>query len=63
MIPNYLKTHKEYNKNNIDIDKYFKSLSDKDIDAMSIAFKYLNSSFSIVKSNGFRKWKDDQSNH
>ena len=54
-----LKTHDEYAANQIIIDEYFKSLSDKDIDAMIVAFKYLKSSFSIVKSNGFRAWQQE----
>ena len=54
-----LKTHDEYDANKIIIDEYFKSLSDKDVDAMIVAFKYLKSSFSIVKSNGFREWQQE----
>jgi len=60
MIPNYLKTHKEYTKNSCEITEYFETLSDKELDALEIAVKYLKSSFSIVKSNGFRKWKQDK---
>jgi hypothetical protein len=57
MISDIFKTHTEYAANKTLIDEYLKSVSDKDLEAMVIAFKYLKSSFSIVKSNGFRSWQ------
>lgn len=56
-IADYLKTHSEYEVHSAEIDEYFTTLSDRELSAMVIAFKYLKSSFSIVKSNGFRTWK------
>tara|TARA_B100000927_G_scaffold290980_1_gene291360 strand:+ start:2257 stop:2448 length:192 start_codon:yes stop_codon:yes gene_type:complete len=51
-----IKKHKEYLNNNDIIDRYFAELNEKEIAALNVAFKYLGSSFSILKSSGYRKW-------
>jgi len=39
MIPDYLKTHKEYTKNCFEINEYIETLSDKELDELCTKIK------------------------
>ena len=41
------------------LDKYIKSLSDKEYQGYMIAKSHLGSSFDLEKSTGFREWKQN----
>tara|TARA_B110000285_G_C15113659_1_gene612686 strand:+ start:388 stop:534 length:147 start_codon:yes stop_codon:yes gene_type:complete len=42
------------------IEAYLKTLNDDEKYALDVAKKYLGSTYDLVKSNGFLKWKATQ---
>jgi hypothetical protein len=42
------------------IRQYMNEFTDRDRQTYMIAYEHLGTSFDIVKSNGFSKWKDKQ---
>lgn len=51
-----------YTQNDIELEKYMKSLDDKERIAIQIAKEHLESSFDIMKCNGFHDFKRKQKN-
>lgn len=54
-----MESQKQKQTNNL-LDKYIRSLTDKDYQGYMIAKTHLGSSFDLEKSIGFREWKQTQ---
>jgi hypothetical protein len=56
IIPNILSILPSENQK--EISDYLESLNEMQQKAMLIAFEHLGTSFNIIKSNGFKEWKE-----